>query len=195
MLVPARASARAVTPQKRVRGMRGSSFLGDSDRGRIRRESGAGVKGNAGLLAAGRRHGYDTRAMNSALEHLAEAARGGDLEPFNKLVAELRSQAAHNPALLRDALRSADELLRRAAVLAAPATTDPDVLRDVAGLVHDPSPAVRLNLAAALEQAPQWPLDAVAGQLLLDPDAAVRETAVRAARRRPILEPLLLERL
>src|SRR5271166_2854567 len=133
--------------------------------------------------------------MNSDIAKLLELARSGQQDPFLQLVHTLRREGEEDVEALLDYLESDDETLRRAAVTAAQGRTEPELLDAVADLAHDPSPAVRLHLAYALSDAPAWPLEAAVEQLLLDPDAQVRQSIVWAARRRPGLHRLLLRRL
>jgi ATP-dependent Clp protease ATP-binding subunit ClpC len=133
--------------------------------------------------------------MNSEISRLLELARSGLPDPFQQLAFALREQGADNPAVLIDALRSPDEVLRRAAITASSGRTDPELLQAVAALALDPMPFVRQHLAYALSDYPTWPLAGAVEQLLLDQDASVRQAAVWAARRRPGLQALLLRRL
>ncbi len=134
-------------------------------------------------------------AMDSDIASLLEQARTGQADPFQQLVATLRQAAEAAPTVLLDALRSPDEILRRAAVAAAQGRTESAILDAVAALAHDSAAFVRQALAYALGDAPAWPLDHVVEQLLLDHDPAVRQSAVWAARRRPALVMLLVRRL
>ncbi|MCI0455352.1 MAG: AAA family ATPase, partial [Gemmataceae bacterium] len=133
--------------------------------------------------------------MKSDIARLLELARSGQPDPFQQLIATLRQAADDAPVLLLDALNSPDEILRRAALAAATGRTEPDLLAAVSALAHDPSLTVRQALAYALGDAPAWPLDHLAEQLLLDHDPQVRQSAVWAARRRPALELALVRRL
>jgi hypothetical protein len=88
--------------------------------------------------------------MNPDIAKILELARTGQPDPFQQLVHSLRREGEQDLETVLDYLEADDETLRRAAVAAAQGHTEPELLDAVAGLAHDPSQAVRLNLAFAL---------------------------------------------
>src|SRR5207244_944206 len=112
-------------------------------------------------------------------------------EPFLKLVRALQGRDVA-PTVLIDLCRSADVVLRRAAVQGARGRSDPELLAAVGALVADPDDLVRVTLAEALADVPDWPLDRAVERLLRDGDDEVRIAAAKAARRRPGVEAVLL---
>src|SRR5262249_29922877 len=128
------------------------------------------------------------------LQELVERARSGDDEPFAELLRALR-QAAPQADFLLDYARSDEAVLRRAAVVLGKDLAEPELLEALADLAGDFDEGVRLTLADAAREAVWWPPDAVVSQLLRDPNSEVRLAAVRAAGRRPALEPGLVARL
>ncbi len=133
--------------------------------------------------------------VEQQLQELVERARSGDPEPYQDLLAALREHGGAAPDNLRELARSAEPVLRRAALHLVGDDADDELLGVLASLVTDPSPPVRLALAQALEEHSWWPFDHVVGALMSDGDSDVRLSAARAARYRPALEPRLVERL
>jgi ATP-dependent Clp protease ATP-binding subunit ClpC len=133
--------------------------------------------------------------VENELEQLIDKARSGAAEPFQELVARLRTPDGVPAGVLVELAHSAEVSLRRAAVAGARGRTEPEVLEAIKGLAADPAEAVRESLAEALEQEPYWPLDDVVERLLYDDSNDVRRQAVRAARWRLPLEGVLVVRL
>jgi ATP-dependent Clp protease ATP-binding subunit ClpA len=132
--------------------------------------------------------------VKQQLQDLVEKARSGDSEPFEDLVRALEAQTP--PAeMLIEYTRSTDAPLRRAAVILARNSSEPDVLDALADLADDPDYRVRRSLAEVIAENSWWPLDGVVRTLLRDEESEVRQAAVRAAGCRPALEIMLVERL
>ncbi len=132
--------------------------------------------------------------MSTIPQDLIEQARSGEAEPFQKLVRALQARDVE-PAVLIGFARSADVALRRAAIQGARGRTESDLVIAILVLVADPAEQVRLALAEALAEVPDWPLDRAVERLLRDDDEEVRIAAARAARQRPVVEAVLLARL
>lgn len=125
---------------------------------------------------------------------LIEHARGGQPEPFLKLVRALQGRDVAAGTLIEFA-RSPDVVLRRAAVQGARGRAEPELLAALAALASDAVAPVRHALAEALAEAGDWNVPGAVERLLRDEDEEVRIAAARAARRRPEVEPTLIARL
>jgi ATP-dependent Clp protease ATP-binding subunit ClpC len=132
--------------------------------------------------------------VEQQLQELVDRARSGDSEPFEDLVRALEARRPPAETLIAYA-HSAEAPLRRAAVVLARNSSEPDVLDALADLAGDPDYRVRRSLAEVIAENMWWPLDAVVRTLLRDEESDVRQAAVRAASGRPVLEIVLVERL
>src|SRR5262245_61568264 len=130
--------------------------------------------------------------VDAQLRELIDRARSsGDHDDFQELLRYLRTHGHNSSDGIRELARSDEELLRRASLRLVD-DGDDETLTVLIGLVNDPAPRVRQDLADLLTDRSWWPFDHVIAQLMTDADSDVRLAAVRAARHRSSLEPRLV---
>src|SRR5262249_13138032 len=123
--------------------------------------------------------------MDAKLLELVDRARSGEAEAFSRLVDGLRALATGDGIILREAARSPELVLRRAAARVVAGRQDGAASDALTELVRDGVVEVRKALAEALAAAPGDQHNDVVAQLLQDDDEEVRFLAVQAARQRP----------
>jgi ATP-dependent Clp protease ATP-binding subunit ClpC len=132
--------------------------------------------------------------MTDELLKLVELARSGTTDLFQRLTDTLRDRSQESPELIAQFAQAAEPVMRRAAIAAAKGRSDPAILRAIEPLAADLEVQVRQDLAYALTDYPDWPLEQAVATLLADANPTIRRSAVWAAKHRPVLLPLLLER-
>src|SRR4051794_31293828 len=99
---------------------------------------------------------------------LTQATQNPD--QFWGLVDALRAAAQEDPGLLVTFARHANKVARKAAAAAGGGNFNPDVLEALAALASDPEYDVRQELAYAVKNHADWPMDRAVEILLNDID-------------------------